>query len=84
MPNSDSDSDRKVIHLTANTQFVCNLFSNQFGRLEEGLVFLVCICNELHCERLHLLLPVSCHLHSHSITMSYVKGDNAVQNARQY
>ena len=27
--------------------------------------------------------PVSCHLHSHSITMSYVKGDNAVQNARQ-
>jgi len=27
--------------------------------------------------------PVSCHLHSHSITMSYVKGDNPVMNARQ-
>ena len=26
---------------------------------------------------------VSCHLHSHSITMSYVKGGNAVQNDRQ-
>ena len=26
---------------------------------------------------------VSCHLHCHSITMLYVKGDNAVQNARQ-
>ena len=26
---------------------------------------------------------VSCHLHSHSITMLYVKRDNAVQDARQ-